>query len=183
MKLRCELHLDGRVGRLILVPRREETLDHLALKLAAYAMFNAREPSVEPSSNHPALIGTDFRPDVMALDEAGTVNLWIECGAVTINKVDKVTRRFPYARVVVIKATEREALRLRADVDENVRHARRIEIWAFKDGDFAAWRQALGEKTEIFGDAAEKTFNLVVNETAFAAELVSLSCGSSETGG
>jgi uncharacterized protein YaeQ len=173
MKLRCELHL-GTSSKVILAAKPEETLDHIAMKLAAFAMFLPLEPIVEPSADHPALAGTDFRPDMFALNDAGEVELWVECGAVAIHKLNKITRRYPYARVVVLKTRLHEAARLREEINTELKHAARIEIWTWPDETFDAWKKALAEKTELFGEAHERSFNLVVNHTAYAVDLLSV---------
>lgn len=172
MKIRAELHLNGRLGRVILVPRPEEKLDHLALKLAAVAMFLKDDPAVDLSVDHPALQGLDLRPDVCVLNEAGEVSIWIECGETSINKLDKACRRFTQARVVVLRATMHQARQMRDMVTEQVRQADRVEIWAWPEGEFKAWMNCMGEKTEMFGDAHEKSFNLVVNDHAYAVDLL-----------
>ena len=172
MKIRCDIHVNGQAAKLILVKKPEETVDHLALKLAAYLMFVDRAPVVEPSSEHPALGGFDMRPDLMALNAAGEVVLWVECGAVTRHKVGKVSRRFPAARFVILKATAREAERLRAQLREDLRRPSAVEIWTWPDGGFAAFRAALMEKTEVFGEAGEKIFNLTMNQNPLAQDLL-----------
>jgi uncharacterized protein YaeQ len=173
MKIRCDLHLEI-TSKVILVARPEEKIDHLALKLAGYAMFLKMEPIVEPSTDHPALSDIDFRPDVCALNEAGEINLWVECGAVALNKLDKVSRRFTTARIIVLKATLAEARRLRADVNDQLKYGSKIEIWTWPEGEFTAWKNALEDKTELFGEAHERWFNLVVNQTPYAVELISV---------
>lgn len=173
MKIRAELHLGGDVSRLVLVPKPEEKPNHLALKLAAFAMFLPYRPIVAPSANHPALLGLDINPDVFSLNEAGEIENWIECGEVSINKLDKLTRRLGGARVVVIKETTAQAQRLREAMTDEIRHGQRIEIWAWPGHEFKTWLNAMEEKTEIFGEAHEKSFNLVVNQTPIAVDLVS----------
>lgn len=174
MKLRCELHLENQLTRVILVAGPTETVEHLAMKLAAVVMFHDQRPIVEPSGEHPALSNLDLKPDVMTLNEGGDIVLWIDCGAVSINKLDKVARRLPSARVIVIKKSLREATQLRDRLAAETRHADRIEIWTWPENSFASWLNALGEKTEIFGEASERSFNLVVNETAYHADLVAV---------
>ncbi len=172
MKIRCDIHLGSTVSKVLLVPRPEEKDEHLALKLAAYLMFLAKDPIVEPSADHPCLSGITHRPDVCTLDAGGQINLWVDCGSVTLNKLDKVTRRLPGARVIVLKASLREAQRLRRDLQETIKHETRIEIWTWPDGLFDVWLHALNDKTEVYGDAHEKSFNLVVNEIPYAVDLV-----------
>lgn len=172
MKLRCELHLDHRLSRVILVAKPEEKFDHLALKLAAFVMFDEARPVVDPSTSHASLAGLDVRPDLLITDEGGGISHWIECGTTSLNKLDKVARRLPSARVIVIQSTERSARQLRERLQDETKHDDRIEIWTWTEDSFNTWQKALAEKTEIFGEARERSFNLVVNETAYHAELI-----------
>lgn len=173
MKIRCDLHLNGGSRKLLIVPGASETGEHLALKLAAYLLFWELEPQVEVSAKHPALADFEFMPDVLALDEGGGVKLWVECGKVTMHKMDKLVRRLPYARLVVLKETEREARRLRSDLAEGLEKGARFEILAWPGESFREWLGALREKTEVYGEAGGNSFNLVVNEHALAVELKS----------
>lgn len=173
MKIRAEFHLGSLSSKLVLVPRPEEKLDHLALKLAAYAMMLPLEPIVDPSVNHPALRDFDLKPDLLALNMAGEIVLWLECGEVSINKLDKVIRRLPDCRVVVLKPNKHKALQQREMVAEHIRQADRVEIWAWPDDTFKEWEGAVEEKIEIFGEAHEKSLNLVINQTAVAVDLES----------
>lgn len=171
MNLRCDLHVNGRQKKLVLASQPEETFDHLALKLAAYLFFWKEEPVADPSLKHPALLGQEFRPALMALNDSGEVRLWIECGHVSLNKLDKLTRRFPHARWVVLKATPEEGRRLRRDLtDKEVR--RWIDIWAWPGDSFRQWRNAVEEKVEVFGETQEHMMNLTVNNVPLAVDLV-----------
>ena len=174
MKLRCDVHLDNQSSKVILVSKPEEKLEHLALKLAGFVMFMPLGPVVEPSSDHPSLSGFDIRPDLMILNKSGEIDMWIECGFVTLHKMDKITRRFPRSRILVLKATLREAQRLRKDLESEVRHHQRVEIWSWPEGSFQEWKSNLAEKTEIFGEAKERSFNCVVNEKAYVSDLLSV---------
>lgn len=171
MKIRCDLHLNGAARKLLLVPGPNETGEHLALKLAAYLLFWDYRPIVEASSRHPALAGQEFKPDLMALDESGQVRLWVECGHVTLHKLQKLVRRLPYARIVVIKASEREALRLREDLKERLGRQERIEVLGWPGAQFKDWLGSLREKTEIYGEGGGLMINAVVNERPLVAEL------------
>ena len=101
MKIRARA-ASGRAirGKSFSADRPEETADHLALKLAAFAMFlpgrsgsSIRRPITRRSTV------TKFRPDVCVLDDdGGQVKFWIECGEVSINKIDKISRQSLYRR-------------------------------------------------------------------------------------
>lgn len=166
--------MGGAAQRVILVPKPEEKVDHLALKLAAFTMFHSHHPIVDPSAQHVALHNIDARPDLFILNEAGDISTWIECGEVSINKIDKLTRRLPSARLVVLKSRQRQATQLRESLYDQVRQSSRVEIWTWPGDEFQTWLGALEDKTEIFGEAHEKNFNLVVNQTPISLDLISI---------
>ena len=173
MKLRCDLHVNDGIRKLVLVPGPQETDEHLGLKLAAFLLFWDSSPIVDASAKHPALLDQEFKPDLMAVDETGEAKLWVECGKVTQHQLAKICRRFSRARIVVLKETEAEAKRFRADSDREFGERAPVEIWAWPQREFRDWMNALGEKTEIFGEARGRMLNVVVNERPMVAELVS----------
>ncbi len=174
MKIRGELHLGDHSAKVILAAKPEEKADHLAMKLAAFAMFLPLGPVVEPSTDHPGLAGIDIRPDVCAMNDAGEISIWIECGEVSINKLDKLARRLPETRIVVIKSEMRQAQQLRQRLTDEVKQGARVEIWTWPEGAFKTWLNAMEDKTELFGDAHEKSFNLVVNHVPYAVDLIAV---------
>ena len=121
----------------------------------------------------PALAQYDVLPDVLCLDAAGDITTWVECGSSTMNKLTKLTRRIPSGRgrIVVLKATGREAQRLRADMNDQLDRPERIEVLAWPGTSFKDWTAAVAEKTEVYGDAAENSLNVVLNQTPFAVDL------------
>lgn len=171
MKLRCDLHVNGEARKLVLVPTKEEKQEHLSLKLAAYVLFWGDDLTVTPSAGHPALMGQDQRPDLMGVDITGAVAFWVECGNTTMNKMDKVRRRFPDARVVVLKETADQAKRFRDELGGKVPAAKNVEVWYWPEQGFREWHGKLGEKTEIVGEVEGRGMNLVVNEDIYVADL------------
>ena len=170
MKLRCDLHINGGDRTVVLMPGISEKADHLAMKLAAYMLFWDREPIVSPSAKHSALLDQEFIPDMMAVDITGALDLWIECGATTMNKLDKVARRFAHARIVVLTPTAREAKQLREDVVAKIERAPRIEILAWDGAQFKEFAKTLAEKNEVYGEAGGHMINAVVNEHPLVCE-------------
>ena len=92
MQSRCAVQFGNDRKKLILTGQDNETLEHLALKLAGFVLFFGWDPVVEISPKHPALNGQEFRPDLAAFNSAGEIFLWIECGNVTTHKLDKIIR-------------------------------------------------------------------------------------------
>ncbi len=171
MKIRCDLHVHNAARKLILVAGPNEPASHLALKLAAYLLFWSEDPIMGVGAKNPALADFDFLPDLMCLDESGTIKLWVECGSTTMNKLTKLTRRLPQGRIVVIKELERDAQRLREDVEAQLDRPQRVEIMAWPGGLFKDWLACVEEKTEVYGEAGGLSLNLVINEHPFIADL------------
>lgn len=171
MRIRCDLQINGEARKLILVPGINEPVEHRALKLASYLLFWPEEPAVDISPKTPALADYDFLPDLLALNEAGAIKLWVECGSTTMNKLTKLTRRLPQGRIVVMKESERDAQRLREDLRRELDREARVEIWAWPGRLFQEWVAALRDKTAIYGECGGLLINVVVNEQPMVAEL------------
>ena len=170
MKIRGDLSINGESRRPFLVTGPNELDAHLAHKLAAYILFWSYDPLLDASAKTPALAAFEFMPDLIGLDDAGEIVLWVECGTTTMHKLTKVTRRAPRSRVVVLKDNERGAAQLRAELAAQFDRPERVEVLAWPDGQFKAWCAAVTEKTEAFGEASGLMMNLVLNETMFVVE-------------
>ena len=173
MKIRADLHVNGGSRKLVLVPNENEKFEHLALKLAAYVLFWDDDLTVDASAKHPALLGQEHRPDLMGTDVTGAVGLWVECGHTTLNKISKVLKRFPYARVAVLKENLAQAKRFREEIEGEV-PVDRVELLYWQAGGFQAWVGLVDEKTEVVGDATRSSMNLVVNDQVYMADLQKL---------
>ena len=174
MAIRCDFYLNGENRKVVMVPQPEETREHVALRLSAFLLFWAYDPNMELSMKHPALAGQEFRPDLIALKDSGEIAVWIECGNVSLNKLDKLTRRCPWAKIAVIKASEFEGQRLRRDLRDEVPRQQAIDVWAWPKEAFGLWLGAVQEreKVEVVGEAEEGALNLVVNEVPLAVSLI-----------
>ena len=166
------MRVNGDWRKLVLVCIENEKPEHLGLKLGAYLSLWEHDLILDASSKHPALMGQAFRPDLMAADITGSVGLWVECGNTSLHKLTKVLRRWPGARIVVYKENPIKAQRFRLDLEKQIPKSGRIEIFAWPQGGFAEWMRILTEKTEVFGEAKEMDFNLVVNEAIYTTDLL-----------
>lgn len=174
MRIRCDLTVNGDSRKLLLVAGVNEVPEHLPLKLAAYLLFWDHEPIVGGTTKLPALANYEFLPDLIALDPAGDIKLWIECGSTTMHKLGKLASRIPEGRgrIVVVKETPRDAGRLRREVEGQLQDkAARVEIVHFPDGAWKPWLASIGEKAEFYGDASELMINGVLNDAPVLVEL------------
>lgn len=171
MTLRCELNVNGGSRRILLVGKEEEPHEHLALRLTAAILFFDLEPALEAGPGDPLLADIGFLPDLMVPDGTGGVAVWVECGNVANNKLIKVARRVKQGRLVVLKEDEDSGRRQREVIKKEIRNGERIEVWAWPKAEFARWNAALQESNYIYGEAAGRSLNLVLNETAFSVDL------------
>jgi uncharacterized protein YaeQ len=173
MAYRFDLHLNGGHRKLVLAARPEETLEHIALRLSAFLLFWEEDPKMELSPKHPALAGQEFRPDLIALASDGGIRLWGECGNVSLNKLDKLTRRCPGARIVVLKSSEADGRRMRRDLEEGIDRPASVLVRAWPQEAFKPWMRALHEATLVVGECAETSLNLVINDVPLAVDFLS----------
>ena len=154
MQIRCNVQIDSDFRKVILASQENETPQHLALKLAAFVLFFKSKPLMDVSLKHPAIAGQEFRPDLLALNESGEVQLWVECGTVTSHKLDKLPRRYRNARIITLKETYHEAETLRKTIEKHkVQGADRVEIWAFPNRMFQEWFNAVAGGDEVSEEA------------------------------
>jgi len=171
MKIRASLHLGDLSFNVQLFPVLSETDDHLILKLAACVLFHRANPQVINSPQQsPALQGQDFAPDLIHVDITNQVKLWIECDKTTLHKLDKATKRFRVARVIVLTAHPHEAKQMREALDKE--GIARVETWSFAEGEFKRWRSLVQDQNDIIGEATETSMNLVINGEMFMTDLV-----------
>lgn len=173
MTLRCELDINGVSRRILLVAKEEETTEHVALRLAAAILFFDREPALEAGPSHPAVRDIGFYPDLLVTNDAGEVDVWIECGNVAVNKLTKVARRLRTARLVALRESPEDGRRFREVIRKEISKGEKIEVWAWPKEDFIKWTAALKESTHVIGEASGKSLNLVLNEVPFSVQLIS----------
>ena len=175
MKIQASLHLNNLQKNLIIYPHLNETPDHMALKLAAALLFDSHDPLMAPSPQHPALLGQEFVPDLMAVDDVPQVTLWVECEKTTSHKLSKVSRRFRSARVEVFTVLPREGKQMVEIIEREKIDG--IGVLSFGEGEFQRWRRLVLERNEIIGEASEDSLNLVINDQVFVTDFVRIRAG------
>lgn len=153
--------------------KEEETVEHVALRLAAAILFFDLEPALEVGPNHPAVVDVGFYPDLLVTDAAGGIAVWIECGNVAVNKLTKVARRLRDGRLVALRESPEDGCRFREVIKKEIPKGARIDVWAWPKEEFVKWVGALKESSHVFGEASGKSLNLVLNEVPFDVQLIS----------
>jgi len=130
--------------KLVLELRENEGMGHIALKVLAMALYFDAKLQVEP-----AFEDEKYKPDLLLRGDDGRPALWIECGQCRVQKLDKVTFRHYDARVVMIRATEREARDIAARCAGEVRRLDAITFVGFDSGFVDALSDTLMGRNDI----------------------------------
>ncbi|HOX23446.1 MAG TPA: hypothetical protein PLL10_08280 [Elusimicrobiales bacterium] len=173
MYLRCDLNINGGRKNLLIVPRHDETVEHSALKLACAILFWERELILDATVNHPALSNCPFVPDMMALDDSGAISFWGECGNTSLNKLDKVIKKVPGARIVVLRESPDDARQMRTALSGQTKKHQRVEILAWPKPEFERWLAAVQDSNSVVGESTGRSMSLVFNEQVFDVDFES----------
>lgn len=106
-----------------------EGTDHVTLKLLAYLLFNERRPRIDED------IDWHFTPDLIARDESGAITLWIDCGRVSMKKVDTIaTKVRDNIDFFVFRSTKREMEQFYRAIKDKTKHLNNVKCISFDDG-------------------------------------------------
>ena len=89
--LRRKLTVRAHGRSLVLVKRAEESAEHVVQKALLWALFLPAYPAVRVEVPLPG--GGRYKPDLLALDDAGEPLFWGECGVVGAAKLRTLLRR------------------------------------------------------------------------------------------
>ena len=112
--------------------RGGESDRHIVLKLLGYMLYFELRPKIEIAVSDNK---REYRPDVVAFDASGNIVVWVDCGQITLRKVDDLTRQLDTAPIVIIKPTFREMEGYAVQAMKKVKRAPRVLFLGF-DADF-----------------------------------------------
>ena len=94
--------------KIVFQSRPGESDRHIALKILAYLLFQNDTGSLPLQVEQG--VGQRHKPDLVAADpDTGHMVLWIDCGQIEVKRLGRIAAANPRARVIVVKATRREA--------------------------------------------------------------------------
>jgi len=125
MRAKYTFNIKGQ-NKVIMRKGMNETIEHVVLKLLSYLLFN-RRPGIEVS------VRQHYKPDLL-LEEESVIKVWIECGAVSPKKLDKISTRNNQAEIFVVKETREEAVEFCSFTEKKVRHPERMTFMGFEAG-------------------------------------------------
>lgn len=146
--------------KLVLELRENEGMAHMALKILAMALYFDPKLQVEPNFED-----EKYKPDLLLRAEDGRPSLWIECGQCRVQKLDKVTFRYYDARVVMLKATQREARDIAQRCVGEVRRLQAVEFIGFDNGFVEALAQTVLGRNDIIAIISGDDLQVVAGDT------------------
>lgn len=132
--------------RKIVLGRTEyESDEHVLLKFMAWCLFWHPRLAIEKKA-----VDERYEPDLVLENLDGTVRAWIECGRLSIQKLDKLTRRHPDARIYVLLPRPKDARLMIRQVQKKVDRSSHIRLVAFSQDVAAVLLPALTDKNEVW---------------------------------
>lgn len=124
----------GRTFTLTLHKRGGESRDHVVLKLLG-ALLIAGPAVDEALAVEAPLRVVGYKPDVVVVGDDGRPTAWVECGDVSVHKLDRLTRALGGDVVVqVLKKGEKPARDLRRALHDIARPSRVVVVGVDADG-------------------------------------------------
>lgn len=107
-----------------------ESYEHVLMKALAYGIFEPEYPGLLVERR----VGLRYKPDLIAIDEKGEFELWVECGMVTLTKTAWLMKHTTAKRLVICKIglnVTQIAKQLREAVPDKYRPEGRLSIFNF----------------------------------------------------
>ena len=127
-KFTFDFSVGKKSGKLILVKSEGETRIHVALKILAYLLFYDPALQVEVDA------GMHYKPDLLQRSEEKGIEVWIDCGQISLDKVENLVRKLRRPRIILLKETHSEMKRFKASILKHIPAASRIEFISFEQG-------------------------------------------------
>lgn len=129
--------------KMILVKDEMETREHVVLKLLSYILFYDPRLKVEFS------IGTHYKPDLVIEGDYGVPELWIDCGRVTLRKLESVASKFRRTKILIVKSEKGETLAMRKLALKKVEDLSHVQFVFFDAGFVAGIAECLGRNNDL----------------------------------
>ncbi len=126
---------------LVMAQQADEPDEHILLRFLAQVLFFD-----EQLRDAPGWIDV-HEPDLRADDLTGQLQLWIECQAPPMKRLEKALARHKNARFVALFGSPDEAAAFRqAVIADKLRHVEQLEIWALPTA-FMAELERIGNRS------------------------------------
>ena len=118
-------------SKIVVSQSQNEKLDHVLLKALAIVIFHSDRLRLDVDVELPRV---PFVPDLITLALDGRPELWIECGEVSLHKLEKLTLKLGDADIWIVKKNAGEVSKTVEQARRNIRRLSRVRLLTFDPG-------------------------------------------------
>jgi len=127
--------------------QQNEGVEDVLLKLLAFVLFHRERIQIDARLNDDNI---PFTPDLVELDYSLHPTLWVECGEVTVTRLDKLAVKVPEAELWVVKRSLPEAEDVIREMARHKLRRDRYRVLALDSDMFDEALASLGTRNELF---------------------------------
>jgi uncharacterized protein YaeQ len=154
MSSRFAFHVESQDNRRRELPERvfigrkeTETTKHVLLKFLGFVLFHRERLQIEAQLHDDNI---PFTPDLVQLDYTMRPALWVECGEVSVAKLEKLAVKVPEAEIWIVKRSPGEAETLLRDMARHDLRRNRYRVVVFDPEMFDEALASLGLRNDVF---------------------------------
>lgn len=129
--------------KMIFFKEETESREHVVLKLLAYLLYYDERLKIEVA------IGTHYKPDLVIEGDHGVPELWIDCGRITLKKVESLSSKFKRTKIVIVKSEKGETVSFRKQADRKVETFENMQFVYFDRGFVASLAESLNRSNDV----------------------------------
>jgi len=146
--------------KLVISAFDNEAGEHIALKLIAYLIFIERHPHIDEDA------GWHFTPDLIARNDQGDITLWVDCGSVSVKKVDTIATKVRSSiDFFVFRSTRREMDQFYKVIKDKIKHLQNVRCISFDDGFIDGIASCLDRTNNLEAYIGEDMITLTINNS------------------
>ncbi len=115
--------------KIILTKGDKESIDHITLKILAYIMFSQFDKNMAIEKR----VDEKYKPDLLGWDNKSKVQIWIECGKTSLDKIEKILRSNSHRNIYILKKNKKKILALQKELKKRFVRSKRIKLIAFEN--------------------------------------------------
>ena len=123
-------------------------------------MFIKRRPRIDEDA------GWQVVPDLIAKDESGAINLWVDCGSVSVKKADIIsTKGRDRIEFYVFRKTKRDMDVFYKQIQDKVKNLQNVRCISFDDGFVDAIGESLDRTNNLEAYISDEMMTVTVNNS------------------
>lgn len=133
-------------AKILIAQQPVEPLDHVLLKLLAFVVFQRDRLQLQPRLHDD---NVPYVPDLLQLDFTLRPVLWVDCGDVSVARLDKLAVKTPWAEIWAVTRSRQHLDVLAGEMTRLNLRRNRYRLLAFDGGMFEEMLRLLNERNEL----------------------------------